>query len=313
MGISNFLNWGSNGTCMPIFPVVCRPGLLETHPLVGTFLKISWAPGPYSKRARGGLVSIDKKAIEIKRMSTPSILHQTWAPQPAVVSGTGSSSSGLTVPTRSAGDGGSGDQPTLAEPPNMLGQESTSGDAVPPSPGADVCVGRLQVADAEAWEWVSVRATRGFMGRQGKHSVEMEVTPVGTRRRRAVGSIKSSRSEDRNTLRCMTHKARPALGVASFVRFGNPILYCCVLLVTRAQHARHRQWTWQSSMVAFSMSQGSFPSPHPISAVESEMSTVCLSYLRPKPNAVFAEYYPHQGKGWVKGFSGSKQLFRPLN
>eukprot|EP00903_Cladosiphon_okamuranus_P019656 g18070.t4 len=112
--------------------------------------EISWAPGPCSKRARGGLVSIDKKAIEMKRMGNSS--------------------------------------------------KSISGDAGTASPEADMGVGRFQVADAEAWEWVSVRATRGFAIRRGKHSVELEVTPVGARRR-AIGSTKSSGSEDRSTLR----------------------------------------------------------------------------------------------------------------
>ena len=165
-------------------------------------LKISWAPGPCSKRARGGLVSIDKKALETKRMDNSSSLHQSWAAHPALGRGAGSSSTGFTVPTRSASEG-SGTQTTPAGLPSTYGPESMSGDAIPASPDDDVGVGvgRLQVADAEAWEWVSVRATRGFEARQGKHSVELEVTPVGTRRKRAVGSTKSSGSEDRNTLR----------------------------------------------------------------------------------------------------------------
>lgn len=137
-------------------------------------------------------------------MGNSSSLHQSWAPHSAVVSGAGSSSTGLTVPTRSATEGGSSNQSTPSEPPDTRGPESMSGDAVPASPDADVSVGRLQVADAEAWEWVTVRATRGFAAFQGKHSVELEVTPVGTRRRRAVGSTKSSGSEDKNTLRCIT-------------------------------------------------------------------------------------------------------------
>lgn len=136
----------------------------------------------------------------MKRMGNSSNLHQSWAPHPVVVSGAGSSRSSLTAPAGSTteDEGSSGNQSAPAEPPNTRGLESVSGDAVP----ASLCVGRLEVADAEAWEWVSVRATRGFVARQGKHSVELEVTPVGTRKKRAVGSTKSSGSEDRNTLRC---------------------------------------------------------------------------------------------------------------
>lgn len=144
-------------------------------------------------------MSIDKKAIELKRMSNSSSPYQSWAPHPAVVSGAGSSSG----TTPSASEGVSGSQSTPAESPDTHGPEFMSGDAAPASPDAEACVRRHQVADAEAWEWVSVRATRGFAARQGKHSVELEVTPVGTRRRRAGGSSKdkSSGSEDRTTLR----------------------------------------------------------------------------------------------------------------
>lgn len=155
-------------------------------------------------------MSIDKKAMEIKRMGNSSSLHQSWAPHPTVVSGAGS---GLTVPTWSATEDGSGCESTPAERLSMRDSESISGDAVPASPGIDVCGGRRQVADAEAWEWVSVRTTRGFAAYEGKHSVQLEVTPVGTRRRRAVGITKSSGSEDRNILRCITGKPAAVLDV----------------------------------------------------------------------------------------------------
>lgn len=57
----------------------------------------------------------------------------------------------------------------------------------------------LEVADPEAWDWVSVRTTRGFGPMDGKHGVEMEVTPVGTGRRRMTGtSVKGGSSEKRN-------------------------------------------------------------------------------------------------------------------
>ena len=158
--------------------------------------KITWAPGPCLKRARGGLVSIDKKAIEVKRMSASCSLYQTWPPHPTTVRS--EADSAQDVPTRDRSEVGRDLSSTPAEQPDTRGPEPRSEDTVPASPD----VGRLQVADAEAWEWVSVRATRGFAALQGKHSVEMEVTPVGTRRRRAVGNTKSGGSEDRNTLRC---------------------------------------------------------------------------------------------------------------
>lgn len=63
----------------------------------------------------------------------------------------------------------------------------------------------LEVADPEAWDWVSVRTTNGFGPVDGKHAVEMEVTPVGTGRRRTTGtSVKGGSSEkrNRNSLRC---------------------------------------------------------------------------------------------------------------
>lgn len=152
-------------------------------------------------------MSIDKKAIEIKRMGTSCGLHQTWAPRPAVLNEANCPSSGLDVSTRSTSEGGSGRGSTPAERSDTRSLEPTREEAISASPDADMCVGRLEVADTEAWEWVSVRATRGFAALQGKHSVEMEVTPVGTRRRR-VGSTKSSGSEDRNTLRCMIQEER---------------------------------------------------------------------------------------------------------
>lgn len=144
---------------------------------------MTWAPGPCLKRARGGLVSIDKKAIEIKRMGASFSLHQTWPPHPTV---------------RSEVEVGRSDGSVPAERTDARGSAPAAEDTVPATSD-----GKPQVADAEAWEWVSVRATRGFAALQGRHSVEMEVTPGGTRRRRAVGSTKSGGSEDRNTLRCV--------------------------------------------------------------------------------------------------------------
>lgn len=62
-------------------------------------------------------------------------------------------------------------------------------------------VGTLEIAEAEAWDWVTVQATRGFRASQGKHAVEMEVTPVGTGRRRPVGDTRKGNT-DKTSLRC---------------------------------------------------------------------------------------------------------------
>lgn len=155
-------------------------------------------------------MSIDKKAIEIKRMGASCGLHQSCPAHSAVVSEVNYLSSSVDRSTRSASGGGSGRGSTQGQRSDACGLEPTREEAITSSPDADMCVGRLEVADTEAWEWVSVRATRGFTALQGKHSVEMEVTPVGTRRRRA-GSTKSSGSEDRNALRCMRDTGRVAL------------------------------------------------------------------------------------------------------
>lgn len=153
-------------------------------------------------------MSIDKKAMEIKRMGTSCGLPQTWPSRPAVVSEAKCPSSGLDASTRSLSEASSGVSLAPAERSGVYGPEPTREEVTAASPDASMCVGRLGVADLEAWEWVSVRATRGFTARQGRHSVEMEVTPVGTRRRRA-GSTKSSGGEDVNTLRCLIQGGRP--------------------------------------------------------------------------------------------------------
>lgn len=166
------------------------------------FWKISWAPSPCSKRTRNGLVSIDKKAIEMKRMATSCNLYQAWAPRPAA-SNEADSPSEAEAEAEVEDEGGSDNDSapsTTAElsqtsPPGVTAEQGIT------SPDAHADVEKVEVADVDAWDWVSVRATRGFAALEGKHSVEMEVTPGGTRRRRVVGSTKSSGSEDRNTLR----------------------------------------------------------------------------------------------------------------
>lgn len=65
-----------------------------------------------------------------------------------------------------------------------------------------------EVADTKAWDWVTVRTTGGFRASQGKHAVEMEVTPVGVGRRRIVGDARRSNNADRTSLRCGIEHAR---------------------------------------------------------------------------------------------------------
>ncbi|CAM9591597.1 unnamed protein product, partial [Scytosiphon promiscuus] len=155
--------------------------------------EISWAPGPFSKRTRNGLVSIDKKAMEIKRMTKSHSLHQYGAPPPpAIREPAQRGSSGQDIPDFGA---------TRAQRSETRGPKPACEETKEASLEAEREVERLQVADVEAWDWVSVRATRGFMALEGKHSVELEVTPVGTKRRRASGGSKTSGSEERNSLR----------------------------------------------------------------------------------------------------------------
>lgn len=195
---------------------VCRPFDVNWIPLlpVATYVKISWAPGLFAKLTRNGLVSIDKKAMEIKRMTKSYSLHQCGATAPAAMR--------VTARTRSPGE----DVPDFgAVPP----QQSTTHRLEPmmeekkeASPGADGVVERLHVADVEAWDWVSVRATRGFTALDGKHSVEMEVTPVGTKRRRPASSSKRSGSEDRNSLRCISQEVLASVAICALC--GDPPL-----------------------------------------------------------------------------------------
>lgn len=177
----------------------------QLSPLWLNLWKISWAPSPCSKRTRNGLVAIDKKAIEMKRMATSCSLHQAWAPRPAASneSDSPSQAEGESM-VEGEGEGGSDNDSapsTTAELSQTAGPPGATARQGMTSPDAHADVGKVEVADVDAWDWVSVRATRGFAALEGKHSVEMEVTPVGARRRRAVGSTKSSGSEDRSALR----------------------------------------------------------------------------------------------------------------
>lgn len=173
---------------------------------------MSWVPTPCSKVTRAGLVSIDKKAIEMKRMNTSYVLRQAWAAHRPVrfySASEGESVSNVaprdvSVEARNAGAHGDVHTVTAVLPRDASrtpaaprGGESKE---APPARRANVeeCTGMLDVADAEAWDWVSVRATRGFAAMQEKHAIEMEVTPVGSGRRRTGGT---SGGEERNSLR----------------------------------------------------------------------------------------------------------------
>lgn len=137
-------------------------------------------------------------------MATSCSLHQAWAPTRPAASNEADSPSEAEAEAELEGEGGSDNDSapsTTAELSQTAGPPGSTAKEGMTSPDAHADVGRVEVADVDAWDWVSVRATRGFAALEGKHSVEMEVTPVGARRRRAVGSTKSSGSEDRNTLR----------------------------------------------------------------------------------------------------------------
>lgn len=139
-------------------------------------------------------------------MATPLGLHKPWAPRPAMESRAAHASERISPGADSVGAlrsvhastaaAASGRQHALRA--EVTNEGATSATKVDPGEGAGV----VEVADADTWDWVSVRATRGFAAFQGKHAVEMEVTPVGTRRRRPVRSSRPCGSEDMNSLRC---------------------------------------------------------------------------------------------------------------
>lgn len=144
-------------------------------------------------------MSIDKKALEMKRMNASCVWHPTWTHRHAVRGGDGSEDQGLAGQARSAGaeDRLCSNSSREAEELEGAGEERVSAG----QDSGDLCGETTEVADADAWVWVSVRATRGFAGARGKHSVEMEVTPAGTGRRRVIGNSRASSSENRNSLR----------------------------------------------------------------------------------------------------------------
>lgn len=138
-------------------------------------------------------------------MATPLGLHKPWAPRPAMESNAAHASERISPGTDSVGAEGSVDASTAAAASgrqHALGEATDEGATSAPKVDSGAGVGVVEVADADTWDWVSVRATRGFAASQGKHSVEMEVTPVGTRRRRSVRSSRPCGSEDMNSLRC---------------------------------------------------------------------------------------------------------------
>lgn len=149
-------------------------------------------------------------------MNTSCVLHQAWTSRPftsdvehALVQSADadlSPPSGSPIPSTST----STSTPVV---PSDIRTEETQRQEEPQEASAVRSRDRqesgndvLEVADPEAWDWVSVRTTRGFGPMDGKHGVEMEVTPVGTGRRRMTGtSVKGGSNEkrNRNSLRCL--------------------------------------------------------------------------------------------------------------
>ena len=156
-------------------------------------------------------MSIDKKAIEVKRMNTPCVLHQAWTPRPRSRSDV-ASGSGHSQPLAASADefppiaGALGNgSPSRSDTQVVAGEVTDRETSSTRIADSEECDDILEVADPEAWDWVSVRATRGFGPLDGKHSVEMEVTPVGTGRRRTAGTSRKGGSDKRNSLRCLPH------------------------------------------------------------------------------------------------------------
>lgn len=168
-------------------------------------LQISWTPAPCCKVTRGGLVSIDKKATEVKRMNAsfslhlrripPSVVRSSDEALPAQARGTVSPAS-IGAATPMPHDDACGE----ATGAHCGGPDDEADMAAINSPiKSDACATTVDIADVEAWDWVSVRANRGFRSGDGKHAVELEVTPVGTRRR--ASASKTGGSEDKSSLR----------------------------------------------------------------------------------------------------------------
>lgn len=196
--------------------------------------QISWAPAPCSKLTRGGLVSIDKKAIETKRMTTPCVLRQTWASRPAASGDSVCDAGGLSTQPHSVVEGSTaaaGSDDTLATLTDAQGRDLADEGAMPGRHvDGEPSAAMREFAEAEAWEWVSVRTTRGFAAVRGKHSVEMEVTPVGSRRRRAGGNSRPCDNESRNNLRCTWHRFFTTPPVCTAFALRIPCLWTLPLL-----------------------------------------------------------------------------------
>lgn len=138
-------------------------------------------------------------------MTDSSILSRQWA-TPTSVNGAAACIGGVCL-TESGNvtthDLVSSSPPTLPQDgdpatPPPSGESATREGAAGLFAQADA---ELDIADDELWEWVSVRATRGFGPSQGKHAVEMEVTPIGVGRRRTIANTRACNDAERTSLR----------------------------------------------------------------------------------------------------------------
>lgn len=177
--------------------------------MFGNIRQISWAAAPFCKTSRGGIVAIDKKAMELRRMSASCVLHHQWNPRPiseadGAASKKGSRVRGKTDRTELEGSA-LGTLSSDNSDTDRAGVGGFGGNSHK-SPNSEVnvpCGGEVvEVADPKAWEWVTVRATRSLGRGIGRHAVEMEVTPVGTGSRRVSRNPRPSSSADRTGLRC---------------------------------------------------------------------------------------------------------------
>lgn len=176
------------------------------------FCQISWTNTPCCKTSRGGLVSIDKKAMELRRLSASCTLQHPW-PLPSPVADVGVS---VQQSSSEDEDGANKLEPggrtlagvVLGGSPSAHVSESEGPKDKPPcgisQAGGDPCCAEdaLEIADANAWDWVTVRTSRGLRACYGKHAVDMEVTPVGAGTGRATRTPRPGCVVDRTSLRC---------------------------------------------------------------------------------------------------------------
>lgn len=137
-------------------------------------------------------------------MNASCIQNRRRGPPTPAIGGVGCAGEGSSVEARNAAERRPGSAlPTTApaedDPVVPVHSESLTTKEMAARPPV---VGAPEIADAKAWDWVTVRATRGFRASQGQHAVEMEVTPVGMGRRRVVGDTRKSNNADRTSLRC---------------------------------------------------------------------------------------------------------------